>query len=197
MLSLEETKPILNPINDAKLDNIAFYFSRILGELGYDISSEGLIDTPQRVARYLKEFLVDYDSGNHETTFESIEVDQLVVVKNIPFWSLCEHHVLPWSGLATVGYLTGTKVLGLSKIPRIVQRYAHKLQLQERLASDIATELEKILVDCGGVAVIIKGNHTCMQMRGIRSEGEMLTSIMRGAFLRDKTVRDEFLSLVK
>lgn len=178
-------------------DVIAFHFSMILKELGYNTSDPGLVDTPQRVARYLQEFLVNYNPGNYETVFESVTVDQMVVVKDMPFWSLCEHHALPWRGLASVGYLTGSQVLGLSKIPRIMQKYAHRLQLQERMAHQIADELEKVLYDSGGIAVFIKGEHSCMSMRGIRSEGTMITSVMRGAFMDDKSVRDEFLSLVK
>lgn len=178
-----------------QLDNIAYHCQRILEFLGQDLEDENLKDTPMRMARYLIEFL-NYDPGNHETAFSSVTVDQLVLVKDIPFWSLCQHHLLPFGGTVSVAYLTGSKVLGLSKIPRIVQKHAHKLQLQEKLAHDIADNLEEILTDCNGVAVIIKASHLCMKMRGIKSEGDMITSVLRGQFREETSVRIEFFNLL-
>lgn len=180
-----------------KTEIIAFHFSKILEELGYDLGDENLIDTPKRVARYLQEFLVDYQPGNMETAFTSVELDQIVVVKDMGAWSLCSHHLLPMQLKVSVGYLANSKILGLSKIPRIVQKHCHKLQLQERLTRDIADEVEEVLKDTLGVAVFIKGEHLCMKLRGIKSEGIMITSIMRGVFRDDKSTKDEFLSLVK
>lgn len=177
-------------------DEIAFHCHEILKLLGQDLSDENLIDTPARMARYLIEFL-NYDPGNYETAFSAIQTDQLVIVKDIPFWSLCSHHALPFLGVVSVGYLTGSKVIGLSKIPRIVQKYAHKLQLQERLAHEIADELEKVLIDSPGLGVFIKARHSCMSMRGIKSDGEMITSVMRGNFREEQSVKEEFLLLVK
>lgn len=195
---LKEEIQIRNPNGkENKTDIIAFHFSEILQVLGYDLQDENLKDTPKRVARYLQEFLLDYQPGNMETTFEAIEVDQMVIVKDIPFWSLCSHHVLSFRGECSVGYLTGSKVLGLSKIPRVVQKYAHRLQLQERMAHQIADELQSLLADSPGLGVFIKAEHSCMQLRGIRSEGMMMTSVLRGLFREDKSVKDEFLSLVK
>lgn len=179
-----------------RTDVISFHFAEILKALGYDLSDENLIDTPRRVARYLQEFLVDYQSGNMETHFDSVIVDQMVMVKEIPFWSLCQHHVLPFRGTCSIAYMTGSKVLGLSKIPRVVQKHAHKLQLQEKLAHDIADDLEKLLIDSAGVAVIIEAEHSCMQLRGIRSEGGMTTSVLRGDFREDQSVRYEFFNLL-
>ena len=152
-------------------NRIAHHISEILHLLDYDIGDENLKGTPQRVARYYLEFLKEWDTGNLDTVFESIQTDQIVIVKDIPFWSLCSHHLLPFQGTVSVGYLTGSKVIGLSKIPRIVQKHAHKLQLQERLADDIANELEELLEDANGIAVYIKATHSCMQMRGIKSDG--------------------------
>lgn len=179
-----------------ELDNIAFHCQQILRLLGQDLTDENLKDTPQRMARYLTEFL-NYNPGNYETSFSSVQTDQMVIVKDIPFWSICSHHLLAFFGHVSVGYLTGSKVLGLSKIPRIVQKHAHKLQLQERLAHDIADDLERVLEDSPGVGIYIKGRHSCMLMRGIRSEGEMLTSVMRNAFRDDQSTKEEFLLLVK
>lgn len=180
----------------ANLYEIANHCRAILNLLNQDLQDENLKETPLRMARYLTEFL-NYNPGNYETTFEAIQTDQLVVVKDVPFWSLCSHHTLPFLGEVSVGYLTGSKVIGLSKIPRIIQKHAHKLQLQERLAHEIADELEKVLCDSPGLGVFIKARHSCMSMRGIKSNGEMLTSVLRGSFREDKSVKDEFLSLVK
>lgn len=178
------------------LNNIAYHCQMILKFLGQDLDDENIKDTPRRMAKYLMDFL-NYDPGNYETTFSSIQTDQMVIVKDMPFWSLCSHHLLPFVGTVSVGYLTGSKVVGLSKIPRIVQKHAHQLQLQERLAHDIADELEKILDDSPGMAVFIKAKHTCMSMRGIKSNGEMITSVLRGAFREEQSVKEEFLLLVK
>lgn len=181
---------------DDQISNIAFHCQMILNLLNQDLEDENLKDTPLRMARYLTEFL-NYDAGNFETTFESIQTDQIVIVKDIPFWSLCSHHALPFLGTVSVGYLTGSKVIGLSKIPRIVQKYAHRLQLQERLAHDIADELEKVLGDSPGLGVFIKAKHSCMSMRGIKSDGLMITSVMRGCFREEQSAKEEFLLLVK
>ena len=181
---------------DSIIDKIAIHCEGILGLLNQDLEDENLVETPQRMAKYLYEFL-NYEPGNHETAFSSITVDQIVMVKDIPFYSICSHHLLPFRGTVSVAYLTGSKVLGLSKIPRIVQKHAHKLQLQERLAHDIADDLETILVDCGGVAVVIKAEHLCMKMRGIKSEGDMVTSVLRGQFREETAVRIEFFNLLK
>lgn len=177
---------------------IADHYKEILKELDvWDDSNNGIKDTPMRVARYLNEFLNEWDGGNTDTTFESIQVDQLVVVDKIPAWSLCEHHLLPFSINVSVGYLAGSKVIGLSKIPRIIQKHCHKLQLQERIGHQIADELEEILSDSRGIAVYIEGSHTCMQARGIRSPGIMKTSVLRGVFREDQSLKDEFLLLVR
>ena len=154
-----------------------------------------LKDTPARVARFWKEFL-EYDPGNIEVTFEAIRVDQMVVVKGIPAFSLCSHHLLPMSLIVHVGYIPIKRVLGLSKIPRIVQKYAHTLQLQERLTAQIATHVEEAANPLG-VAVVIQGVHSCMTMRGIRSPGEMVTSDLRGAFRDVAEARQEFFSILK
>lgn len=167
----------------------------LLETLGEDPDREGLQDTPQRFARYWQEFL-HYDAGAVDTTFHTTTVDQMVVVSGIRVWSLCEHHLLPfWCDLA-VGYITRVKVVGLSKIPRICQRHAHKLQLQERLVDDIANELIRI-TESPDVAVVAKGVHTCMAMRGVKSEGAMTTSIMRGRYKSNHQTRMEFFKLVE
>jgi len=178
------------------LVKIARATREILEAIGADLEDENLIDTPGRVARFWEEF-IKYDCGNVDAHFESVQVDQLVVVKGIEFYSLCSHHLLPFIGKASVGYLTGTRVIGLSKIPRIVQKHAHKLQLQERMANDIARELEILLGDSSGVAVVLEAEHLCMKMRGIRSSGSMITSVVTGDFREKSNLRMEFMNLIK
>lgn len=175
---------------------IAHHVEDILRLLGQDVTSEGLKGTPDRVAKYYMEFL-NWEPGNTDTTFESIDTDQMVLLKDIPFWSACEHHLLPFFGHISIGYLTGKKVIGLSKLARIAQKHAHKFQLQERLAHQIADELQEIIDDSSGVAVFIKAKHSCMHARGIRSDGQMITSVLRGLFREDHNVKNEFLLLVK
>lgn len=179
---------------DKKLKSLQTHCRKILELLDQDLEDENLKDTPLRMAKYLTEFL-NYDPGNHETAFQAITADQMVIVRNIPFWSLCAHHLLLFHGQVSVAYLTGDKVIGLSKIPRIVQKHAHKLQLQEKLAHDVADELERILEN-KNIAVVIKATHSCMQARGIKSEGDMVTSVLRGQFREEQAVRIEFFNLL-
>ncbi len=167
----------------------------LLETLGEDPDREGLQDTPRRFARYWQEFL-HYDAGTVDTTFHTTTIDQMVVVSGIRVWSLCEHHLLPFWCDVAVGYITRVKVVGLSKIPRICQRHAHKLQLQERLVDDIANELIDI-TESPDIAVVAKGVHTCMAMRGIKSEGVMTSSVMRGRFKSNHQTRMEFFKLVE
>lgn len=162
--------------------------------IGEDPDREGLIGTPKRVAEFWKEFM-DYDPGNYDRTFEAIETDQMVVVTGIKVWSLCEHHLLPFWANISMGYITRDKVLGLSKFARIAHMHAHKLQLQERLVQEIADSISR-LANSPDVAVLAEGVHTCMTMRGIRSEGTMKTSVTRGAFRDKPETRAEFLRMV-
>jgi len=166
----------------------------LLRSIGEDTMREGLRDTPDRVARFYKEF-IDYDSGNVDVTFSSIETDQMVVVKDIRVYSLCEHHLLPMILDVSIGYITRDKVLGLSKLARIAHKHAHRLQIQERLTRDIADEVRQ-LANAEDVAVLIEGTHLCMQMRGIRSSGTMITSTLMGTFKDKSACRAEFLQLI-
>lgn len=181
---------------EQKFNKIAGLVEDLMWELGLNINCEGFKETPERIAGFWDEFL-GYSDDNLETTFESARVDQMVLLKDIPFYSLCSHHLLPFSGKATVAYIAGDKVLGLSKLARIVQKHAHKPQMQEEMAQDIANELKSLLPDSLGVGVYIKAKHTCMAMRGIKSEGEMVTNVLLGKFLDDLAVRTEFLHFCK
>lgn len=166
----------------------------LLDSIGEDKNREGLFNTPNRVARFYQEF-IDYDPGSVDVTFSSIETDQMVVLKDIRTYSLCEHHMLPMILDTSIGYITRDKVLGLSKLARIAFKHSHRLQIQERLARDIADEVRK-LANTEDVAVLIEGVHLCMQMRGIRSTGKMVTSVMRGTFKERPACRAEFLTLI-
>jgi GTP cyclohydrolase I len=190
--AFEEEAEVRMPMANVEIQQAVRIILRAIGE---DPSREGLKNTPDRVARFWSEF-INFDSGNIEVTFETLHTDQMVIVKDIDGWSLCEHHLLPWSFTAHVGYITGDRVVGLSKIPRIVQKHAHRLQLQERFTADIADELMKV-ADARGVGVVVTGIHTCATMRGIRTpRASMVTSAMRGIMLVNPFAKEEFLRLI-
>jgi len=183
----------------AKLETVASLVRKMIALIGEDPEREGLKKTPERYEKALK-FLT---SGYHQNvdhllngaTF-SVCYDEMVVVKDIEFFSLCEHHLLPFFGKAHVAYLPSKKVIGLSKVARLVNMYARRLQIQERLTSQIARALEEKIAP-QGVGVIIEARHLCMQMRGVEKQhGQAVTSAMLGAFRENKQTRDEFLALV-
>jgi len=167
---------------------------QLLIALGEDPDRLGLAGTPLRWANLWSEF-IEYDPGRTETTFESVEVDQMVVVSGMRVWSMCEHHLLPFWADISIAYIAGEKVLGLSKFARIAHQFAHRLQIQERLVQQIADEVTR-LTGSGDVAVLARGQHLCMIMRGVQTDGVMTTSVMRGVFREKAEVRAEFLSLV-
>jgi GTP cyclohydrolase IA len=183
----------------AKAESVASLVRKIIALVGEDPEREGLKKTPERYEKALK-FLT---SGYHQNadhllngaTF-SVCYDEMVVVKDIEFFSLCEHHLLPFFGKAHVAYLPSKKVIGLSKVARLVNMYARRLQIQERMTSQIARALEDKIAP-QGVGVIIEARHLCMQMRGVEKQhGQAVTSAMLGAFRENKQTRDEFLALV-
>jgi GTP cyclohydrolase IA len=198
------TKPteeiLLNENKDgAKVESVASLVRKMIALIGEDPEREGLKKTPERYEKALK-FLT---SGYHQNvdhllngaTF-SVCYDEMVVVKDIEFFSLCEHHLLPFFGKAHVAYLPNKKVIGLSKVARLVNMYARRLQIQERLTNQIARALEEKIAP-QGVGVIIEARHLCMQMRGVEKQhGQAVTSAMLGAFRENKQTRDEFLALV-
>jgi GTP cyclohydrolase I len=165
----------------------------LLVTIGEDPDREGLEGTPRRFARWWSEF-IEYDDRNAATSFQTVQADQLGVVRGMRVWSICEHHLLPFSCAVSIGYITTDRVLGLSKFARIAHQAAHRLQLQERLAEQIA---DAIAVASGSpnVAVVASGIHMCMASRGIRSDGEMVTSVVRGSFREDASQRAEFMRL--
>ncbi|MFZ4504542.1 MAG: GTP cyclohydrolase I [Methylovulum sp.] len=176
-------------------EKVAALIEELLREIGEDPTREGLLETPRRVAKFWDEF-INYDAGKITTCFESIKTDQLIMLSGIRVYSLCEHHLLPFWCDISIGYLADTKVIGISKIARIAQKHAHKLQLQERLVDQIAEEMREI-TGSENIAVIGSGVHTCMTMRGIRINGTMTSSSMHGEFRENDALRAEFLSLSK
>jgi GTP cyclohydrolase I len=180
-------------------DELATLVGRLLGELGEDTAREGLVDTPERVAsslRYLTEgYTMEAADAIGDALFEQ-QYDEMVLVKDIQFYSLCEHHLLPFFGVAHVAYQPDGRVVGLSKIPRLVDVYAHRLQLQERMTRQVAEGLERV-TQPHGVAVVIEARHLCMEMRGVEKPGgQTVTSCMRGSFRDDARTRTEFLELI-
>ena len=168
----------------------------LLVALGQDPSSEHLTRTPLRVARALEELLTP--SAVDPTTFPNDEgYDELVLVRDIPFHSLCEHHLLPFVGKAHLAYLPRDRILGLSKLARVVEHFSRSLQVQERMTQQIANWLEEQLSP-RGVGVVLEAEHMCMRLRGVRAPGTMtVTSALRGALRNDARTRGEFLDLVR
>lgn len=168
---------------------------RILQHIGEDPSREGLLDTPKRVIKAFKEMTEGYSLDAATvlgTTFDEPQ-DEMIVVTGIPFSSLCEHHMLPFTGTATVGYVPSDRIVGLSKIARLVEMYARRLQVQERLTLQVAEAIEQHL-DAEGVGVIISGKHSCMSLRGVRKEASMVTQCFLGSMRDNQNARQEFLS---
>jgi len=181
-------------------NRIASGVSGILATIGKDADPAGTADTPKRVANMYDELLsgyaLDAEKVLNNALFE-VEYDEMVVVKEIEFYSLCEHHMLPFYGHAHVGYLPDKRVVGLSKIPRLVDMYARRLQVQERMTQEIAGLIDD-LVKPRGVGVVVEAHHLCMSMRGVRKPGAvMTTSAVRGLFRTNAPTRDEFMSHVR
>lgn len=168
---------------------------RQLEMIGEDPKREGLKDTPTRYLKALKELTHGYGEDPSKLLAKVFDepYDEMVVVKEIGFWSLCEHHLLPFHGSATVAYVPNGRVVGLSKIPRLVNAFARRLQVQERLTHQIAHAMQEHLNPLG-VGVIIRATHTCMAMRGVKSDGSMVTSCLLGCFRDDPRARQEFLN---
>lgn len=196
-LSVEEMEELGDRWRDAlpgDYDFLQFLCRQLLYIIGEDADRPGLVDTPRRFARFWREFMV-HDPGKLNVGFESVTVDQMVVVSGIRVWSLCEHHLVPFWCELDMAYIADKTVLGLSKFARIAHKHAHRLQLQERLVHDIADEIQAH-TESDNVAVVGRGVHLCMVMRGVKTEGTMGSSVLRGKFRDDPLVRSEFLQLV-
>lgn len=178
------------PVDQA---HVASLCTALLVALGEDPAREGLQDTPRRWAKMWAEF-VDYAPGTLDTTFETTSADQMVLVSGMRVWSLCEHHLLPFWCDVAVAYIAHERLIGLSKIGRIAHKFAHKLQVQEQLGRDIADAVQDAC-DTVNVGVLLRGEHLCMSMRGIRTPALMTSSVVRGVFASQPTTRAEFMSL--
>ncbi|HTB16351.1 MAG TPA: GTP cyclohydrolase I FolE [Bryobacteraceae bacterium] len=179
--------------------SIASRMKDVLEMLGEDPSREGLVQTPERYEKAMRYLTSGYTTSLDEivnNALFTVKVDSMVIVKDIEFFSMCEHHMLPFFGKMHVAYLPKDKVIGLSKIPRIIDMYARRLQLQERLTQQVAEAMSGV-ISPRGVGVLCEARHFCMMMRGVEKQHSgTVTSTMLGSFRTNKSTRDEFLSLV-
>jgi GTP cyclohydrolase IA len=173
--------------------------AELLTELGEDPKREGLKKTPQRVAQMYSQLTKGYTTTRKETVNEAVftePIHNMIVLRDIELYSLCEHHLLPFFGKCHIGYIPKEQIIGVSKIARIVDRFARRLQVQERLTQEIAHELSAVLKPYG-VGVIIEAQHLCMMMRGVEKQNSvMITSSVLGAFREDQKTREEFMSFI-
>jgi len=168
---------------------------KVLERLGEDVGREGLLETPKRYVKFMEEFL-SYPEFEY-TTFDAEGASEMIVQTNIPFFSLCEHHMAPFFGTAAVAYIPNGRIVGLSKLARCVQKFAHNLQNQERITNQVVDELQAVLSP-KGVACVISARHLCMEMRGVKTHDTMTTtSALRGLFMDDHMARNEFYSIIK
>lgn len=184
--------------DEVDLKRIEFAVREILAAVGEDPDREGLLETPARVARMYAEMFAGLknDAGRHLSKVFTEKYDEIVLVRDISFCSMCEHHLLPFTGTAHIGYLPSGKVVGLSKLARVVEEVARRPQVQERMTETIADLIEDRL-EARGVAVVCQATHSCMTMRGVRKPGSLcLTSAMRGVFRQDASSRAEVLNLI-
>lgn len=179
--------------------SVASRMKDVLEMLGEDPSREGLVQTPERYEKAMRYLTSGYTTNLEEivnNALFAVKVDSMVIVKDIEFFSMCEHHMLPFFGKMHVAYLPKDKVIGLSKIPRIIDMYARRLQLQERLTQQVAEAMSSV-ISPRGVGVLCEARHFCMMMRGVEKQHSgTVTSTMLGSFRTNKSTRDEFLSLV-
>jgi GTP cyclohydrolase I len=173
---------------------------QLLAELGEDPSREGLLNTPKRVEKALRfltsGYTADVDTVLNNALF-TVDYNEMVIVKDIDFYSLCEHHLLPFFGRCHIAYIPNGKVIGLSKIPRLVEVFSRRLQIQERMTNQIAETIRE-KIDPLGVAVVIEATHLCMAMRGVEKQNAFaITSAMLGGFRNDARTRTEFLELIR
>ncbi len=180
-------------------DKLAGLYHNILEEIGEDTQRDGILDTPKRAAKAMKFLTKGYEQSLEEVVnnaiFES-DNDSMVIVKDIELYSMCEHHMLPFVGKVHIGYLPTGKVLGLSKLARITDMFARRLQIQENLTKQIAEAVQEV-TDASGVGVIVEAKHMCMMMRGVEKQNSVMTSsTMLGQFRKDEKTRNEFISLI-
>ena len=185
-----------------KLVELSKHIDKVLEGLGIydnyskDLTDEHLRETPLRIVKAWKEYTESFEEELRVKTFDNPGYDELIICKDIPFHSLCLHHFFPFEGMCDVAYLPDKKIVGLSKIPRIVKHFSKRPQFQEKLVNDIANYLMEVL-EPKGCLVTMSGAHTCMVCRGVESNGGMITSALRGEFLTDSNLKMEVFSLLK
>jgi GTP cyclohydrolase I len=188
------------PTDPKAPDNISGIVEALLKELGEDPGRDGLLKTPQRVAEAMRFFTQGYQQDPAAVLTQAlfdVDYDEMVLVRDIDFYSLCEHHMVPFFGRVHVAYIPNRKILGLSKIPRLVEIFARRLQVQERLTMQVAQTLEEVL-EPKGVGVVVEAKHLCMMMRGVESQNAFaVTSSLRGEFQEDSKTRAEFMGLLR
>lgn len=181
------------------MENLEKFASLLLDEIGENPKREGLLKTPKRFSESMLFLTQGYHLSLNEETEGSIftaESKDMVIIKDIEFYSLCEHHLLPFFGICHIGYIPNEKILGFSKFARIIELYSRRLQIQERLTNEVANAIDKVLSPMG-VGVIIKARHMCMMMRGVEKQNsEVVTSVMLGSFRDRINTRNEFLNLL-
>jgi GTP cyclohydrolase I len=186
--------------NEKATKHLSEHFEQVIKHVGENVEREGLLKTPERAAKAMQFLTHGYDLNPDDLVYQAIfheEYSEMVIVKDIEVYSLCEHHMLPFFGKAHVAYVPNGKIVGLSKIPRVVDAYARRLQVQERLTIEIRDCLQRTL-DPKGVAVVIECCHMCMQMRGVQKQNSVTTSsAFTGLFLRNDATRKEFINLVQ
>jgi len=178
------------------------YAKRVIQEqlelIGEDPSREGLVDTPKRVVKMWGHIFSGYEKNPADifTTFDSGDYDEMVILRNIEMYSMCEHHMLPFFGKAHIAYIPNGKVIGVSKLARLLEIYSRRLQIQERIGDQVTSDLMKYL-NAKGAACIIQATHMCMRMRGVeKQQSEMITSSLTGVFKTDLAARQELLTLI-
>lgn len=190
---------VSEPFSAASLTTQELY-RELLARIGEDPTRDGLLDTPERIEKSIafltRGYSMDVKTVLHDALFD-VEYDEMVIVRDIEFFSMCEHHMLPFFGKGHIAYVPNGKVIGLSKIPRLVDVFARRLQVQERLTTEIADAITDA-INPQGVAVILEAQHLCMMMRGVEKQhSATVTSAMRGVFKAQLQTRNEFLSLVR
>lgn len=200
MILPDAPEPEGDGVDEARLESLATHVVGMLGDIGEDPSREGLLLTPQRVAKSMsfltRGYRLDAEEILKNAVFES-DTDEMVVVKDIELYSMCEHHMLPFFGRAHVAYIPRDKIVGLSKLARVVDVFASRLQVQERLTTQVAEAVEQAL-DPRGVAVLIEAQHLCMMMRGVaKQNSSTVTSCMLGGFRKDPKTRTEFMEILR
>lgn len=186
--------------NDETTANLSGHYEEVLKQIGEDPTREGLLKTPERMAKAMQFLTHGYDINPDDLIKQAIfheEYSEMVIVKDIDIYSMCEHHMLPFFGKAHIAYIPNGKIVGLSKIPRVVDAYSRRLQVQERLTIEIRDCIQRTL-DPKGVAVVIECSHMCMQMRGVQKQNSVTTSsAFTGLFMNNDSTRREFVNLVQ